>query len=66
MFSRVVNSEMELTEVESAIAVSCRTDYEMGSRTFAFRTLRDWEPTGTGWRVKVVCLMEAPSPEPAR
>lgn len=64
-FSRVVNSEMELTEVGSAIAVSCRTDYEIGSRSFAFRTLRVWEPSGGRWRVKVVCLMEAPRPDAA-
>ena len=62
-FSRVVNSEVKLIEVGSAIVVSCRTDYDIGSRAFALRALRVWEPTGGRWRVKVVCLMTATSPE---
>lgn len=56
--SKVENSGLELIEVGSTVVVSCRTEYEVGTRSFAFRAVRVWNRTGAfgksaqhvGWR----------------
>ncbi len=59
-FSSVRLSEVLLRDLGSAVAVACRTDYTIGERAFAIRTLRLWQQRGTTWQVVVVALMGIP------
>ncbi|HEV2166120.1 MAG TPA: nuclear transport factor 2 family protein [Thermoplasmata archaeon] len=59
-FSKVENREVEIRDLGSTVAVSCRTDYEIQGRAFSLRTLRLWKRVGPSWKVAVVALMEVP------
>ncbi|MCI4320373.1 MAG: nuclear transport factor 2 family protein [Thermoplasmata archaeon] len=59
-FTKVVNSEVAVRDLGSVVAVSCRTDYSLEDRTFAFRALRLWAKVGAEWRVAVVALITIP------
>ncbi|HEV2317082.1 MAG TPA: nuclear transport factor 2 family protein [Thermoplasmata archaeon] len=62
-FSKVENHEVEIRDLGSTVAVSCRTDYAIQERAFSLRALRLWKRAGTSWKVAVVALMEVPKDE---
>ena len=59
-FSRVEYDQVEIRDLGSTVAVSCRTDYGVQDRSFSLRTLRLWKREGRSWKVAVVALMEVP------
>lgn len=59
-FSSVVNREIELRDLGSVVAVSCRTDYSIENRRFSLRALRIWKKVEGSWKVSVVALLEVP------
>ncbi|HEV2519353.1 MAG TPA: nuclear transport factor 2 family protein [Thermoplasmata archaeon] len=61
-FDKVENSELIIRDFGNAAAVSCRTDYHIGSRRFAFRVARLWIKRAGAWRVAVVMQIEVPEP----
>lgn len=63
IFSKVENVEVEIRELGSAVAVSCRSNYEIQERAFYLRTLRVWKQVGESWKVVAVALTEVPKNE---
>ncbi|HZY69525.1 MAG TPA: nuclear transport factor 2 family protein [Thermoplasmata archaeon] len=59
-FSKVENHDVEIRDLGSTVAVSCRTDYAIQDRSFSLRALRLWKRVGQSWKVAVVALMEVP------
>ena len=59
-FDLVAVNEMIVRAFGDTVAVSARTDYVVGSRSFAQRTLRVWHRSGRSW--SVVFLMMATVP----
>lgn len=62
-FAKVENTEVEIRDLGTAVAVSCRTNYAIQDRTFSLRALRLWTRVGVSWKVAVVALMEVPKDE---
>ena len=62
-FSKVENHDVEIRDLGSTVAVSCRTDYGIQDRSFSLRALRLWKRVGPSWKVAVVAMMEVPKDE---
>lgn len=62
-FAKVENNELEIRDLGSAVAVSCRTDYAIQDRAFSLRALRLWKRVDGSWKVAVVALMAVPKDE---
>ena len=63
-FSSVENRDVEIRDLGSVIAVSCRTEFSSEDRTFSLRALRLWMKVGDSWKVGVVALLEVPEKHP--
>ena len=59
-FSKVENSEVTIRDFGNAVAVSCRTDFTIGNRSFAFRVARLWIKRQGEWKVAIVMQTEVP------
>lgn len=59
-FTKVENREVEVRDLGSTVAVSCRTDYGLQDRAFSLRSLRIRKRVGISWKVTAVALMELP------
>lgn len=60
-FERVENSEVTMRDYGNAVAVSCRTDFHIGNRSFAFRVARLWIKRDGAWKIAVVMQTEIPA-----
>jgi Domain of unknown function (DUF4440) len=62
-FSRVEYREVEIRDLGSTAAVSCRTEHGIRDRTFSLRTLHVWRRIERPWKVVAVDLREVPKDE---
>lgn len=50
-FTRVVMSDVDIIDHETAAVVTCKGTYETGQSSFTLKFMRVWAKKGSGWQI---------------